>query len=394
MLNRIFGVTRWLVHYWILSTVALFALLVVYTSSPIFGQSPNPTPDIKTVPEPAMVPTATNTPFPTVTPVEIPQVPEITVTPSGQHDKNQDTNGDTGSNVGDENGGAAGDSGGGVAAGDGQTDNSSVADTQTFTQTNNAPTGKVLVAVLNLRKSPGTGSAIIDTLFRNDIVQVQARSADGGWWLVCCGADTKGAGWVSAKLIRPNFNLAQVNSLLPMMAGSSPAPATPKTPSGTSNPILATAPLTTSRLITASNVLTGGKAVTLLLQMRPSPAFVWQGQLVNLQFVITNRSQSPAVNVRLRDDLPTALQYTAAAISHNGQFQQQAKAAGSSIISLAWPQLAAGSEVTATVTLRVAANLPNGSLIDNLAVVAADNAGDVPAGVTLAMPPTVLPVFK
>jgi uncharacterized repeat protein (TIGR01451 family) len=152
--------------------------------------------------------------------------------------------------------------------------------------------------------------------------------------------------------------------------------------------------MTTSGVVTTSSLLTASKGVTLSFQMRPSPAFVWQGQLVNLQFVIANRSQTPASNVRLRDDLPAALQYTAAVISHNGQFQQQAKAAGNSIISLAWPQLAAGSEVTATVTLRVASDLPNGSLIDNLAVVAADNAGDVPAGITLAMPPTVLPLFK
>ena len=406
MLNRIFGAAHWLVHYWILSTVALFALLMIYTSSPIFGQSPNPTPDIQTVPEPAIAPTATNTPFPTATPVEIeiPQVPDITATPTRQHDKNQDNTGDagsdTGGNGGDDNsnagGDTSGDSSGGGAAGGGnaQTGNSSVNDTQTFTQTNGAPTGKVLVAVLNMRKSPGTGSAIVDTLFRNDIVQIQARSADGGWWLVCCGADTKGAGWVSAKLIRPNFNLAQANTLLPVMGNSSAAPATTKAPSATNSTLTATAPMTTSAVVTTSSLLTSSKDVTLAFQMRPSPAFVWQGQLVNLQFVIANRSQTPAVNVRLRDDLPASLQYSAAVISHNGQFQQQAKAAGSSIISLAWPQVAAGSEVTATVTLRVASNLPNGSLIDNLAVVAADNAGDVPAGVTLAMPPTVLPLFK
>lgn len=397
MLRHISTICRWFGRYWILTTVALFALLTIYTSSPLFGQSANPTPDIRTVPEPAQVATATNTPFPTATSVEpeIPQVPELTATntPFPTHNKNQDSGAD---DAGDNTNNNADNGAGGVTAGgDTQTGGASASDTQTFSQTNGAPTGKVLVAVLNMRKSPGTDSAIIDTLFRNDIVQVQARSVDGLWWLVCCGADTKGAGWVSAQLIQPDFLRAQANTLLPVAGGSKNAPTTIKIPPvTTSRALTITAPITHSSAVTLSSASTANQKIPLFVQMRPSPAFVWQGQPVSLQFVITNKGQTPAVNLRLRDDLPATLQYAAAEISNNGRFQQQAKAQGSSIINLAWPQLAAGATVTATVTLRVATDLPNGSLIDNLAVVAADNASAVSTGVTLAMPPTVLPLFK
>jgi len=42
----------------------------------------------------------------------------------------------------------------------------------------------------------------------------------------------------------------------------------------------------------------------------------------------------------------------------------------------------------------VVSSVPDGSLIDNLAVVAADQVKDIPAGITLAMPPIAPPKFR
>ncbi len=60
---------RQVTRYWLLGAILFFALLMFYTSSPVFGaQAATPTPDIKTVPPLEVVNTPTNTPFPTVTP--------------------------------------------------------------------------------------------------------------------------------------------------------------------------------------------------------------------------------------------------------------------------------------------------------------------------------------
>ena len=397
--------STWLARRWLISTVLLFALLMAYTSIPIFGQSAPPTPDIQTVPPPAMVATPPNTPFPTATPVavatevtsDIPQVPSPVATQLTKPDKNNDSSSDANNNTnntddktGDSTTGNSGTGDIGNASGDAQTTKA-----QPPNQTNGALTGTVLIPVLNLRKGPGANHAIIDTLFRNDVVQILARSADGVWWLVCCGADSKHQGWITTQFIRPNFNRAQANSLLPIGANSSAAPPSTKTDIINKAPTLSQSITTTTHApMTSTLVITQANGARLQFQMRPSPAFVWQGQLVNLQLFVTNPGPTTAINVRVRDDLPLTLRYAQAIVSHNGRFQQASKAQGGSIISIDWPQLAAGATLTATLTLRVAADIPDGSLIDNLAVVAADNVGDIAAGVTLAMPPVLLPAFK
>lgn len=406
MFPSFYAAGAWLARRWLIGTVLLFALLMAYTSSPIFGQSPPPTPDIQTVPVPAMVSTPTNTPFPTATPVA-PDTPEAPLpidvnTPTtqpnnqqaGQGDTTDNQTGDTTTDNGPSNDNASDDNpagsnagGGGVGSGQPANPQSSVQTTGTLTSTLN---GTVAITVLNMRKGPSTENAIIDTLFRNDRVQILARSTDGVWWLVCCGADTKRQGWVTARFVQANFDVAQANVRLPIAGGSSAAPAAIVT----KNALTAGARITTTLPLTTNAQITPGLNSKLQFQIHPNPPFVWQGQIVNLQFSVTNLGSTTATNVRLRDDLPTTLQYTQAVVGQNGRIQQSNKAQGGSIVRLDWPQLAAGATLTATITLRVTPDLPDGSLIDNLAVVAADNISDIPAGITLAMPPTLMPVFK
>ena len=409
MFPSFYAAGAWLARRWIIGTVLLFALLMAYTSSPIFGQSPPPTPDIQTVPVPAMVATLTDTPFPTATPVALdtPEapVPIVVDTPTTQPDNHQDGQGDTTDNS-DQPGDSAADNsssndnatatnpagsdagGGGVGGGQPANPQSSAQTTGTLTSTLN---GTVAITVLNMRKGPSTGNAIIDTLFRNDRVQILARSTDSVWWLVCCGADTKRQGWVTARFVQPNFDVAQANARLPIAGGSSAAPAAMNA-LATSTRLTTTLPVTTSATITPG--LNSNSSALLQFQIHPNPPFVWQGQIVNLQFSVTNLGSTTATNVRLRDDLPTTLHYTQAVVGQNGRIQQSSKAQGGSIVRLDWPQLAAGATLTATITLRITPDLPDGSLIDNLAVVAADNVSDIPAGITLAMPPTLMPAFK
>jgi hypothetical protein len=62
------------------------------------------------------------------------------------------------------------------------------------------------------------------------------------------------------------------------------------------------------------------------------------------------------------------------------------------LVEITWPGLAAGESATATVRVRVAEDVPNGTTFANLATV---TAGDESAtnGITIGMPPALLPEF-
>ncbi len=235
-------------------------------------------------------------------------------------------------------------------------------------------TGTVMSVVLNLRKNPGVEQSPLDTLFRGDVVQILGRTADGTWWLVCCGARARLQGWATAASIQPSFAISQVNALIPVVAGQSTALSASASITGTRPTITNTA--------------------SLQVEMRPSPAFAWQGQPVAIQFVITNRGSVAATNIRLRDHLPPTLRYVKAVVANQGQLQTQTSAEGGAIVNLAWPRLAPGASMIATITVQIAPDAPAGSLIDNLALVTANQQDDVSVAITLAMPPALLPQFN
>lgn len=370
-------------RYWIVTAVLLFALLSAYTSSPIYGQSADPTPDVNTVPRPEEVITPTNTPFPTPTPMlddnlpgdddddDQPQ-PTATETFDDGFGDFDDDNFDDGSfndgNTGDNgNGGVPGNSGFdesvGGGSGGGTPPNQESSTDPTIEIDPDALTGMINAVTLNIRRGPGTNFGIVDTIFLNEPVAVLSRDSSGEWWYVCCGSGAGRPGWVSAQYVTPDFDRNAAAELLTISAGASTFDAdTEETP--------------------------------LILEMRPSPAFVWQGQIVQLNLILRNTGEEAYTNVRLRNDLPPTLEFVAGEVNDGGELATAGREQDGLIYTISWPEVPSGGEVTAVVTVKIAGNLGNGTLIDNLAVVdTAEGAGAL-AGLTFAMPPVRLPIFR
>ncbi len=345
-------------RYWIAVAVITFAFLSLYTSDATFGQAATPTPDVNTVPRPDAILTPTNTPFPSPTPADddrpsggggVPQPnPTATRTP----------------NNGNNNSGGNNSNPGGNATGNTSPEPAAPQTSDT------AVNGTVNTVTLNVRREPNTGANIVDTIFMGETVQVLGRDSGGSWLYICCGTGAGRPGWVSAQFV--SLADAEAMATIPVTANSSAAA------------------VDGSASITGTNALT----VPLVLEMRPSPAFVWQGQVVEIQFVVHNRSDQPLTNVRLRNDLPATLRYMTTSTSAQGEVNTTGTVADGLLFAINWPEIAAGSRLTATVTVQVASSLGNGALIDNLAVVDTAEGAEALAGLTFAMPPMRPPRFR
>lgn len=352
--------------YWILILVLLFGVLSIYTSHPSYGApAAQSTPDVNTVPKPVKTPTPENTPFPT---------------PTTASDNSPDDSGDDegATPPEDTNPGGdipAGDNGGNEPpAGTGSEGPGNANATTNETQQNpNGVTGIVTAVTLNLRKDAGAAAPVIDTLFLNEPVAILARNQNGDWLYVCCGARTKFAGWVSKQFVSINATSNQTMALIPLFAnGSSQG---------------------TAAIPTAN---TGAKPAegTLVLEMRPLTSSVWQGQNVAIQFVVRNRSNQAFTGIQLRNDLPAEMAVVNAQISSQGKVSYTGVRQSGPVMTINWPTVQANSQVTATVIMQIAANVADGALIDNLAVVKTSQGTEALAGITLAMPPVALPQFR
>lgn len=177
------------------------------------------------------------------------------------------------------------------------------------------------------------------------------------------------------------------------------ATSAPVDPTATSQPGAATATNTPTPLPqptdtpVANTTPTAVPAFSLQGQMTVASAMIRQGDEVEIRITIVNPGAEAALNVAVRDELPGVLQVVSVN-AQGGSATSKAGANGTSIVSFAWPSLAAGGEATATLVVRMDPNLANGSVIDNLAVAYADNAGAVTIGVSLGTPPLLLPTFN
>jgi len=334
-------------RYWIMTTFISLQLLATYSYRPLYG-APTPTPDIATVPP--LVLTPIPIPFPIITVQASPSPSPESASVATVVATSQPASTDVENSPSNE-----------AETVPNQAEATQLTSNPTAIQTNGltpaAPiTGTVITEVLNMRQGPDTGAAILDKLAANTIVEILQRDASGHWLYVCCGAQTQQAGWVSAEFI-------QTNATVTSTAGPIKPPQT--------------APM----------------SLGLALQIQPTPAFVWQGQALTLQFVVNNKGSLPLTNLRLRDDLPPELRFMTARASDDGQMQQTGQAEDGVIFTLLWPTLAAGAQVTATIVVQVVPTTPNGVFIKNLAVINSQEYGDVISGISIAMPPTTLPKF-
>ena len=310
--------------------LALFATIVFLSWLPAGAAPLN-----QTVPIPTKTPT--NTPVPTATPV-----------PS------------------DNDGGGSDDGG---DSGDPEPEPEETPDSSTSEPTDEiGATGSVTAPVLNVRSGPDTTFDVQGTVFEGDVLDILGRTEDDSWWQICCAFGQDEPGWVDSQFIAPDFDLAESKTILPVIKLVASEDATPGT-----------------------SAMADG-ADGLLLEIRQTPAFVWQGKTFEFRFVVTNNTGNVVTQVELRDDLPSEVIFISANASGNGQVAELDTE--SKILSVLWSQLAPDQEVTVTLSLQVVADLPNGSVINNLAVVGAENAKPTTAGIAIGMPPVLLPEFK
>ncbi|MEZ4736411.1 MAG: SH3 domain-containing protein [Caldilineaceae bacterium] len=381
-------------QYWLVLVIALLGGLSIYTSSPSYGAPlATPTPDVQTVPKPELLFTPTNTPFPTPTPDSgdtgpVGGGPVATRQPSDDEDTEEPTetnnSGDTGNN---SNSGAGNEAGAGAP-----TTGTATTVSATVGITGTGPTGVVNAVTLNVRKGPSSTDHIVDTLFMHDQVTVLGRNGAGDWWYICCGSGAQRPGWVSVRFLTPNFAADQATDLLPLLTNS----ATPTTPA-----VNTTGATTESEPAPADDTADGANPAAeaspgslLLVEMRPVPAFALPGETVQLQITIHNRGTAALTDLRLRDDLPDELAFVAATVSDQGVYRYTGPKERGPLLTMEWPTVPANTTVTATVTVRIDAATPHGALLDNLAAVTATGSEEALAGITLAMPPTLLPQFR
>lgn len=371
--RKISRMTRWLQRYWIGGVAILLALLLVKVT-PAWA-SPNMSPVNQTVPDPTATPE--NTP-----------VPQATNTPNDDDDDDDNPPAPTWTPT----------QTGGVQPAPTAT-SPAAGETPVSPPADGSITGVVIADALNVRSGPGTGFGKLGTVVRDQVVAVLARNDAGDWWLICCVTNTEVQGWVSASYLQPNFDITQLTTLVPLAQdGSAPAP----TAAPTAAPAITQTVATTTSVQAAAQPVTQTVAstetsestVTLEVVMQQSPQFVAQGQPLAIQFAVTNTTEVDAVNVELRDELPPELNLITVTIGGEGDLVPQTGVAGRYVLDILWPELAAGESVTATLQLEVASDVPDGAVIDNLAVATADNATSTTAGITIGMPPTSLPDFQ
>lgn len=133
-------------------------------------------------------------------------------------------------------------------------------------------------------------------------------------------------------------------------------------------------------------------AFTLQGQMGLISGLAVQGDELEIRLVVVNPGSEEARNVRVRDELPSALELVSVD-APGGNATTGSGPGGATVLLISWPSLAAGEQVSATLVVRMDADLADGTVIDNLAVAWAENAGTVTIGLSLGTPPRLLPTF-
>lgn len=235
----------------------------------------------------------------------------------------------------------------------------------------------VSVVRLNVRQGPGTTFAVLGVVANGQSVQVLTRNDAGDWWQICCLPGTDTSGWVASQFLQADFQ-GQANTLIPV-ADELPEAEEP-TAIPTEDP---NAPIKAATF--AEGILFG---------IQQEPLYTWQGQEVSLIYQVANTTITNTTNLELRNELPTQLRYLAVEDADGGFVLTETTALSSTIVSITWPKFDAGTEYTARVRVQVADDLPDGGVIDNLAVVVADNVAAITGGISIGMPPTGLPEFR
>ena len=247
-------------------------------------------------------------------------------------------------------------------------------------------TGIVNAVQLNVRSGPGSDFDAVGTLAAGAQVDLLARNANGGWWLVCCAANGE-QGWVNAQFVAPNgLTRAETNAVLVEAAASG---AIPPAPAGTPVPESGAAEGATEDGAAAETA----PLIELAVTSTQLPAHVRQGDAFTVAYRLTNPGDEAAVNVVLRSEIPAGLALTAVTAA-GAEHGETPLASGGTAVLLVWPAIAPGASVTANVAYTVADDVADGSVIDVIAAIEGDNVAFAGAGVSVGMPPVLLPTFQ
>ncbi|MCB0063105.1 MAG: SH3 domain-containing protein [Caldilineaceae bacterium] len=248
------------------------------------------------------------------------------------------------------------------------------------TATPEGPTAVVSVVRLNVREGPSIDFPVVGVVTNGRTLRVLGRNEAGDWWQICCVPRTNTVGWVSAQFVQPNFDRNQAQDLVPLI-GDLPVP---PPPTATPDPLQAPTPDPNAGVATAP----------FQFQMQQDPAYTWQGQEVDLLYEVVNLTDTVLSNLELRNELPNQLTFVDFVEIGGGDAMTETTEFDTTAFTITWPELEAGATETMRVRVRVADELPDGSVISNLAVVVADEESAVTAGISIGMPPTTLPDFR
>ena len=253
------------------------------------------------------------------------------------------------------------------------------ATTATTATTTGGVQGTVAGVNLNVRSGPSTDDTVLGKLRGSDTVTVLGRNAGGDWLYICCIGTPASNGWVSAQFITPAFAAGD----LPEVGSDGQA----GTDTGTAAAGGTEASTATGEGAQAGAV-TGTGALTVAIAQQPP--FAVQGREIALIYTVSNDGSEDLTDVVLSSELPAPLSLIVATAGSAGEVSQ---AAGSPAVMATWAGLPAGASVSATVRVRVADDIPNGTTFANLASVTAGNGETASTGITIGMPPSLLPEF-
>ncbi|HRW07306.1 MAG TPA: SH3 domain-containing protein [Caldilineaceae bacterium] len=236
----------------------------------------------------------------------------------------------------------------------------------------------VSVVRLNVRQGPGITFGVVGVVASGQNVRVLARNEAGDWWQICCLPGTSRSGWVASQFLQPSFDLGEANTLIPVADEIPEAPEPTALPTEDPNALLSSASL----------------AEGIIFEIQQDPLYTWQGQEVSLVYQIANSTITDTTNLELRNELPEQLRFVAIEETDGGVALTETTELSTTAFAITWPTLDAGTAKTARVRVQVADDLPDGSVIDNLAVIIADEVAAITGGISIGMPPTDLPDFR
>ena len=227
---------------------------------------------------------------------------------------------------------------------------------------------------ISIYAAPNPGADVLGTATKNDRYQIVGRNRGLTWYTICCLPESV-TGWVRSRAVVREFDLVDAVNL-PIVDDLSDLQLEPAIAA------------TEARGVVSADALS--EAIAFSLEVNRSAAR--SGEIVLLTVRVGNNSDSAIQNVEVRDDLPDELEILTVDLE-NGSFEFDREIAGG-VFRLYWPLIEPGVVEIADVQIRIAKSTTNGKVLENLALLTADDGIWIGTGVLIGMPPAALPDFR